>query len=230
MDDRKRKDQELYDAWKQSGDKQALGQLVSQLSPLIYSEVQRASGSLPNTALSAEAKKWAIKAIQNYDPTRGASISTHVVSYLPKIRRLNYKFQNVVRLPENLQLRFFDYSTAIANLTEKHNREPSEAELANELGWSKAAVMKYKNSLFADLVESSSLRPMETTQFNQNKILYEHILTQLSSDEKFILDNSKEMSSPDLAKKLNVNINRLNYLKSKLVKKIQGIKQEIGMY
>lgn len=230
MEDRKRKDQDLYDTWKATGDKKALGQLITQLSPLIYSEVQRASGSLPNTALSAEAKNWAIKAIQNYDPTRGASISTHVVSYLPKIRRLNYQYQNVVRLPENLQLRYFDYSSAVSNLTEKHNREPTEAELASELGWSKAAVMKYKNSLFADLVESSSLKPVETTQFNQNKILYEHILTQLSSDERVILDHSKELSSPELAKKLGVNINRLNYLKSKLVKKIQGIKQEIGMY
>lgn len=226
----KRKDQELYETWKKTGDKRALGDLINQLSPLIYSEVQRQSGTLPNQALSAEAKKWAIRAINNYDPKHGASISTHVTGYLRKVRRMNYKFQNAARLPENMQLNYKLWDRALQNLADKLNREPTDDEMASELGWSKGQTVKYRNALYEDLIESSTARPFETVRFNENKILLDHIMTQLSPEEKTIWENSKQLSSEELAKKLGVNINRLNYLKAKLKNKVQTIKHEIGLY
>lgn len=226
----KKKDQDLYDEWKRTGSKEALGQLISQLSGPIYSEVQRQAGTLPNTALSAEAKKWAIRAIKTYDPTKGAAISTHVMSYLPKVRRMNYKFQNAARLPENMQLKYKLWDRAVQNLADKLNRDPTDEEVAEELGWSKGLVVKFRGSLYEDLIESSTTRPTETTSFNESKILLDHIMSELTPDEKTIWENSKQMSSEELAHKLGININRLNYLKAKLKAKVQKIKNEIGLY
>jgi DNA-directed RNA polymerase specialized sigma subunit len=229
MSEVKRRDQELYESWKETGDKKTLGELVNQLNPLIYSEVKRASGSLPTSALSAEAKKWTYKAIQTYDPTKGASISTHVVGYLPKIRRMNYKFQNMVRLPENLQLKYHDYNQAVTNLSDRLNRDPSDEEIAKELNWSKAATVKYKSGLYADLVESAAMKPTEYKQFDNNKILYDYIMSQLTTEEKLIFDNKGTMPASELASKVGVNINRLNYLSSKLIEKIKTLKQDVGL-
>jgi DNA-directed RNA polymerase specialized sigma subunit len=229
MSEVKRRDQELYESWKETGDKKTLGELVNQLNPLIYSEVKRASGSLPTSALSAEAKKWTVKAIQTYDPTKGASISTHVVGYLPKIRRMNYKFQNMVRLPENLQLKYHDYNQAVTNLSDRLNRDPSDEEIAKELNWSKAATVKYKGGLYADLVESAAMKPTEYKQFDNNKILYDYIMGQLTTEEKLIFDNKGTMPASELASKVGVNINRLNYLSSKLIEKIKTLKQDVGL-
>lgn len=226
----KSKDLELYNHWKETGDKKALGQLINQLSPLIYSEVRRQSGTLPVQALSAESKKWAIKAIQTYDPSKGTALSTHVTGYLRKVRRMNYKFQNMVRLPENLQLKYNQYSTALNNLTDRLNREPTDVELAQELGWSKAATVKYRNSLYKDLTESGAQKPTEAFQFNQNKILYDYIISQLTPEERIILDNVKTVSSTELAKMIGVNVNGLNYRKEKLRKKIQQIQAEAGAF
>lgn len=227
--DYKAKDLELFLKWKESGSKKDLGLLVSQLHPIIYSEVYRARGSLPPSALAAEATKWAVKAIQTYDPTRGTTLSTHVANYLPKVRRLNYKFQNAVRLPENMQLKFHDYNKAITQLSDELNRDPTDEELASRLGWSKPHTVKFKNSLYADLIESSSDKPTEVTQFNDRSILMEHLLSSLSEDEKFILNRSKDLSSSEMAAKLGVNINRYNYLKHKLVSKIEAAKAELGL-
>jgi DNA-directed RNA polymerase specialized sigma subunit len=228
-DDRKSKDMELFHEWKKTGSKKALGNLIEQLGPVIYSEVRSQSGSLPTAALSAEAKKWAYKAITTYNPDKGAALATHVTGYLRKTRRLNYRLQNAVRLPENQQLKYGDYARAVSDLTDLHNREPTEEELARHLGWSKPAVVKYKNSLYADLIESASARPAEVTGFNWNAILMEHLMSQLSTEEKFILENTKTMSSTELAAKLGINLNRLNYLKAKLTTKIKDIQQDIGM-
>ena len=226
----KQKDIDLYHTWKTTGDKQALGALVNQLSPIIYTEVRRASGTLPETALSAEAKKWAIKAIQTYDPSKGTMLSTHVQNYLPKIRRLNYKYQNSARLPENLHLQFSQFRTAVSHLESSLNRDPSDEEIAKELGWSKPQVVKFKGSLYEDLTESATQRPIETAQFNQDRFLMDHLMDQLDETEKYILLNNKSISADEMCKHLGVNISRLNYLKSKVIKKVASIKQEIGMY
>jgi DNA-directed RNA polymerase specialized sigma subunit len=226
----KKKDQELYEEWKRSGSSRALGDLINQLSGPIYTEVHRQSGTLPNAALAAEAKKWAIRAIQTYDPTRGAALSTHVQSYLPKVRRMNYKYQNAARLPENLQLKYKVYDRTVQNLADKLNRDPTEEEIAQDMGWSKGQVVKFRNSLYEDLIESVSSKPYETTRFNENKILLDYIMTQLSPEEIKIWENAKKMSSEELAKELGVNVNRLNYMKSKLKTKVKDIKEKIGLY
>lgn len=224
------KDQELYAVWSADKSKRNMSNLVKQLHPIIYSEVRRQSGTLPEAALASEAKKWAIKAIQTYDPSKGAGLSTHTTNYLAKTRRLNYKFQNAARLPENLHRQFSEFRNTVSHLNESLNRDPTDEEIADELGWSKPAVIKFKGSLYDDLTESASLRPTETSQFNTNTFLMAHIMDQLDPQEKFILANRKDMNSTQLAEALKVNTSRLNYLISKLTAKIAGIKQEIGMY
>jgi DNA-directed RNA polymerase specialized sigma subunit len=77
----KQKDIIAFNNWKETGSQEALGALMKQLHPVIYSQVERVSGTLPKAALSAEAKKWTFKAIESYDPTRGASLSTHVLNF-----------------------------------------------------------------------------------------------------------------------------------------------------
>lgn len=227
--DTRTKDMVMWQQWKDSGSKQHLGQLIQQLSPLVYHEVQRASGSLPTSALAAEAKKWTVKAVQTYDPSKGTSLSTHVMNYLPKVRRMNYKYQNAVRLPENMQLKFHEYNKALNDLTEELSREPSPEELSKRLGWSKPHVVKFAGSLYSDMIESQNERPSEYIQFNENSILLDHLRQQLSEKETFMLDHAADMSVKEMCDHLGVNVNRYNYLRRKLIDKISGIKREIGL-
>jgi DNA-directed RNA polymerase specialized sigma subunit len=227
--DHRAKDQELFAKWQATGSKKDLGALVSQLHPIIYSEVYRARGTLPPAALAAEATKWAVKGIQTYDPSKGTILSTHVTNYLQKVRRMNYKYQNAVRLPENMQLKYHEYNRSLTQLTDELNRDPTDDELAARLGWSKAHTTKFKSRLYADLTESGSDKPVEVSHFNDRSILMQHLLSTLSAEEKTILNASKNMSSTQLAEKLGVNVNRLNYLKKKLVVKIQQAKDDLSL-
>lgn len=87
--------------------------------------------------------------------------------------------------------------------------------------------MKYRNSLFSDLVESGNEKPTEVTTFNKNKVLYDYIMQQLSMDEKLIFENIDVLSSTELAAKLGININRLNYMKRLLRLKILKLQEEV---
>jgi DNA-directed RNA polymerase specialized sigma subunit len=128
-----------------------------------------------------------------------------------------------------MQLLYRQWNASNQELADQLNRDPTEEELAKSLGWSKAQVVKYKNSLYSDLSESASDKPAEFTQYNENAELMEYLLSQLTPDEKFILDNVKEMPAPQIAAKLGVNINRYNYIKKQLINKIDKTKKEIGL-
>lgn len=230
MSEVKKLDQELFEQYQKTKSPSDLHKLLNQLNPLIQTEVKRASGTLPTPALQAEAKKWAIHAITTYDPSKGTQLSTHVTNYLQKVRRINYRYQNAARLSENNQLIFHKYNNAVQGLQERLSREPTDEELANELNWTKKAVVKFKAGIFQDIVESSKDKASEYTRFDYQKPLMEHIISQLTPEEQIIMENVGSMSSPDLAKKLGVNINRLNYLKSKMVKKIKATQDEMSRY
>lgn len=224
---RKEKDLTLFNKWKSTGDKKTLGELVSNLSPVIYSEVQRQSGTLPTAALSGEAKKWALKAINTFNPDKGAALATHVTSYLAKTRRMNYKYSNAARLPENLHLKWHQYNQALTGLTEKFNRDPTEDEIAKELGWKKTHVVRLKNSLYSDLFESGQARASAFSEFNRDKIVLDEIKSRLTPVEQTILDKIKLVPASDLATELGMNINQFNYTKAKLTDKIVKIKEEM---
>lgn len=230
MSDVRKADQELFEAYQRSKNPADLQKLLAQLNPLIQTEVKRAAGTLPTQALAAEAKRWAIHAINTYDPSKGTQLSTHVTNYLQKVRRMNYRFQNAARLSENNQLVFHKYNTAVQGLQERLSREPSEDELARELGWSKKAVVKFKAGIFQDIVESSKEKASEFTRFDSGKPLFEHMMDQLSPEEKIIMEHTGTLSSPELAAKIGVNVNRLNYLKSKMVKKLKNIQDEMARF
>jgi DNA-directed RNA polymerase specialized sigma subunit len=226
--DRRAKDLELFHALKQSGAKKDLSALMHQIDPIVQKEVQKRVGSLPRATLSSSGKRWALKALETYDPSKGAALGTHVTSYMRKISRQNYRLQNAVMLPEDVHLKYQSYTHAKEALTDELGQEPTEDELAKRLGWSKAMVVRLKGGLYDDLVESSSERPAEFATHNENALLMEYLRSTLSPDELYIMDNAKAVSSQEMAEHLGVNISRLNYLKLKLVQKIQEIRKDLG--
>jgi DNA-directed RNA polymerase specialized sigma subunit len=223
------KDMELYNRWKESGSKRDMSALVSHLSPLIYTEVSRASGTLPVAALQAEAKIWTAKGIKSYDPSKGVALGSHITNYLQRVRRLNYKYQNFARIPENQALDYHEFNKAKSLLEEELNRDPTDEELAKKLGWSKAQTIRLKKNLYEDHIESFNERPTEHTQYSDRGILMSELMSRLSDREKFILENKKYLSASELAAKLNINQNRLNYEQKKLVDKIGQLKLELGL-
>ena len=60
-------------------------------------------------------------------------------------------------------------------------------------------------------------------------MLMRHLREQLTPDELYILENAKGKSVPEISAHLGVNTQRYNYLRSKLIKKVRTIKEDIGL-
>ncbi len=226
---RRELDVHLYNQWSQDPSKKNLSVLAKHLSPIMYREVNRAGTSLPRSVLEAEAKIWTAKAIKSYDPSKGTALSTHLVNYVQRVRRMNYMYQNAARLPENQQRKFGAYEMTRKKLEDELNREPTDEEVAKAMGWSKGAVVKFKGMLYADLSESGSSSPSEFTSFSDEGLLMKELLSHLTQEELTIFENKGKMTSGQLAAKLGVDTNALNYKQRKLVDKIGYLKRELGL-
>jgi DNA-directed RNA polymerase specialized sigma subunit len=231
----KTNDLEFFNRWKTTGSKEDLGKLVSQFEPLMFKQVKRQAGSIPQSALSSEAKKQTIIAMERYDPSTGAALSTLLFNRLNKLKRLNSKYQNAVRLPENQHYTFTEFNNSVERLKESLNREPNEMELASDLGWAKKEVKRMKDRLYSDLYESGTDVATPFTKFDNTKILKGLVEENLDPQEKIIWDNvqlskEKQKSVPELAQAMGININRYQYVKGKMVTKIRRLQNDLGTF
>lgn len=227
--DYKSKDIELYNNWSQTKSKKDMSRLLNHLTPILTKEVSSIAGSVPTAALMGEAKIWAVKAVKTFDPSKGFALSTHVTNYIRRTKRVNYKYQNAARLPEHMQLDFHHYNRAVQLLTDELNEEPTSQHIADRLGWTKSRVEKFKSRIYSDHIESANENPTQLTEFSDNNLLMQDLLSRLTDQEKFILMNKGKLSATELAKALDVDTNRLNYLQRKLRDKIAALKIELGM-
>lgn len=225
------KDLELFHAWKQNGDKKALKNLVNNLKPIIQSETTKLSGSLPASALKGEVVSWAIRAIKDYDPSKGTKLSTHVYNWTRKAKRLNYTYQNIANMGEDKQLQYGKYNLAATTLEDELGREATSKELGHRLGWSEKEVDKYKGLIFQDHFESGDLYAAEHSRFNSDPLKLNYIKGKLTPDELKIFEGRAEkVSAGDIAKSLGMNINQYNYASGKLTAKVQSLLTEYGTW
>jgi DNA-directed RNA polymerase specialized sigma subunit len=227
--DYKTKDTDLYNNWAKTKSKRDMTVLVKHLNPLIIKEVNRGVGTLPTTALMGEAKHWAVKAIKTFDPSKGFALSTHVTNYIQRTRRLNYKYQLTARLPEDMRTDYPEYNRAKSVLLEELNEEPTVDQIASRLGWSKAKVQRFNDRVYTDQIESANENSTQVSEYSDNDLRMKHLLSQLTDEERFILRNKGKMSATELASRLGVNTQRLNYVQRKLINKIVLLKQEVGL-
>lgn len=216
-----------YNRYLETGSVRDRTRTVMALKPVLFKKHQQLAGSLPDSALSAEITKHAINAIDNYDPTRGAKLSTHVFNHIAQASRLNYTYQNAVRMSEDKQQgKFKHYKKALDDLNSELSREPTDKELADRLKWTVKEVDSLKSGLFSDIFESRQEVANEASQFSDDKTLMNHIMSGLDAKEtKFFNDKTSGMSQSDMSARYSMDVNKLNYTGRKLADKVRSLKE-----
>lgn len=131
MTERKQDDMALWTKYK-GGDQGALVPLLTNYEGVINRWVgQHATPHLPNAVLRQEAITHIKKAIDSYNPTKGAALNTHVHWALKKGTRLINRHANVGRLPDQRALMVGRFRAAKDELSERLGRPPSAQEIAD---------------------------------------------------------------------------------------------------
>jgi DNA-directed RNA polymerase sigma subunit (sigma70/sigma32) len=168
-----------------------------------------------------------VKALQDYNPNRGAAVGTHVASRLRKISRFVYPYQNIARLPENKQLLYNTYDVAFNQLYDEKGREPTVAELADNLKWSQRKISDFQQTFGRrELVESQGIPVEEDAEDGGLVDFYYHGLN--PSDQGLFEDitgysGKMVLTNTQLRNKHRLTQGQLSYRKRKFIDQVKDI-------
>lgn len=119
-----------YEKWQLFKDGDSLYEVTKSLRPTIDSVVASLGGT-GNPQIAAKARVVAAKAIQSYDPDAGATLPTWVSQQLRQLTRDIRKSNNLVHVPDGVQLDAYALYRAEREFEDEHGREPTVEELAD---------------------------------------------------------------------------------------------------
>lgn len=145
--------EEAYQKWLVNPDKDSMGGVIRELSPMIDAEVFRYNG--PKTLLRNKARLLAADAIKTYDPKSGAKLSSWVVTQMQPLTRYGRTLAKPVHTSELAHRQGAEIETIRKNLSEDLGAEPTDAQLADETGLSISRINKVRSMTPAYFTESS---------------------------------------------------------------------------
>jgi DNA-directed RNA polymerase specialized sigma subunit len=119
-----------YDEYSRDRSQKNLTAVVDYLRPVINYQLANL-GAADNPLLRSKARVIAAKAVETYSPDYGAALPTWVSRQLMQLRREKRKSQQVLSVPEKMQMENYQIMHAEAEFTDKHGREPDIIELSD---------------------------------------------------------------------------------------------------
>jgi DNA-directed RNA polymerase specialized sigma subunit len=219
----------LWKKWKASKSPNDLSALFRRLDPLIQSNVNKYSAApIPRSALEGEAKKWALKAFESFDPKHGVKLSTHVSNYLMKLYRYTVQHQNVGRIPEHRALQINSYKSGLTQLQDKLGRPPTTHELADHLSWPLKHVNEMQNSLRQDIAASTGMGEEGTEKFSPHLEVINLGYHSLTPEEQMIFDyttgmhGKPKLAPGEIATKMKMSNSKVSKLRNSIAQKLHG--------
>jgi DNA-directed RNA polymerase specialized sigma subunit len=223
---------ELWRDWKKEPTSEKLGGLLTvyanEVDKVLY---KFRTAPVPPSAVEGAANLAIVKALNTYDPAKGAALRTYVIIHLKKVRAFVVKHQNLGRIPEHRAYGISEFKEAREELTQKLGHPPDAASLADHLGpkWSLAEVTRMEKELRPDLIESKALEPdllPEIENAREREVL-RYIYYELDPMERAVLEysigaNGKPMiSAGDIAKKLGISRPKVSRIRNKIDAKLR---------
>jgi len=227
---RSQKDVELWQEWVNSGkDPNAMKPLLTQFRGSINSQVNkyRANPNIPQSALRAEFTNRAIEAFDNYDPSRGASLNTHVNWQMMKGRRFVTTYSNIGRIPESRAYKVGEFINVKSDLEDRFGREPTAHELADKLKWPIKQVTSMQQEIRREVPTSVLAADTVADKPSREAEVIRLIQYELNPEEQLVLEytygiNGKQKLKPgDIATRMNIPPSTVSRMKLGIATKMR---------
>jgi DNA-directed RNA polymerase specialized sigma subunit len=188
---RKQTEMDLFKQWRTHESVPAFQQLYVSMKPLLHDAAKKASygSNVPESAHRIWAAQVFHDALRTYNPTAGTALQSHVYNAVhQKAKRLNYLYQNIGHIPEDRMSKIGLYYNVYENLKSHLGREPTTAELADELQWGVKTVEKIQTEIRKDLAMDVGTEEVAVFESSADEEILEYIYYELTSEEQLVYD------------------------------------------
>jgi hypothetical protein len=151
-----------YDTWVQDPTPTNMKAVLNELDPVITAEAACFGTGL---VMKTKARVLAVNAIRTFDPTKATQLKSWVVAQLQPLSRYRRNLKPL-RVPEAAVRRMDALNQAQTELTDTLGRNPTDIELADEVGISVKRINQlrgmsgYSLRLGPDLIHPAASRPI----------------------------------------------------------------------
>lgn len=235
------------------GDAKAREQMIKANLRLVVKIARDYEGfGVPLLDLISEGNIGLMKAVERFDPTKGAKFSTYSAFWIKQAIRSGLSNQSkTIRLPVHVVDKLTQLRRAEAKLFDEYGREPTSEELAAELGIAVRRIEQYRKaslaptSLDAPIGDEDSNRIADIVADEKAGTPYNHLEGQTNADlvrelveklpprEKTILqlrfglDEAQEQTLGEVGEKFGLTRERIRQIQEATLKKLRKRIEEL---
>ncbi|MCX6874837.1 MAG: RNA polymerase sigma factor RpoD/SigA [Verrucomicrobia bacterium] len=152
-----------------AGDPEARVQMIRANLRLVVKIAQDyASYGMPVTDLISEGNIGLMKAVERFDPDKGGKLSTYAAWWIKQsIKRALANQSNAIRLPVHMVAKIAKMRRIAVLLTETLGREPTDEELADEVGLPRRKLTMLKQASQRPTSLDSPINDGESTEYGE---------------------------------------------------------------
>lgn len=221
----------VYAAYKAQPTPDTLHAVVKHLEPTIrYSLGAVGAGNDP--LVHGKAALFAANAVEQYDPTAGASLPTFVASHLRQLSRTARQSRAPVKIPDRVQLDAFKLKQSRDKFSDEHGREPDMGELADYTGMPIKRLEKINRYQFS-IPSESQVGDLEQEGPDFDRESLEYIYHDSDHTDRRILElrtgfgGSTPLEPKDIALKLNLTPTQLARRSMRLTSRINDLRSSL---
>jgi DNA-directed RNA polymerase specialized sigma subunit len=234
---------QVYSLWNKEQSPEANDAMLKNLNPIIDNAVKTYAGSGNNSVLKSRAKKIVIDSLPNYDPTN-TKLKTYVFNQLQGLKRFSLHQNQVINIPEQVQLDYVNLKRKEDELQDNLGRPPSDEELADATSLSKKRI-GYVRKLRLPSSEGTVLQPLmnsDSADFNDPSVVnrpsrgdmsawHSFVYDSLGDIDKVIMEHSfglngkSVLSNQQIAQKLRVSPAAISLRKNKIQQELDKREQ-----
>lgn len=229
------------------GDKQAREQMITANLRLVVKIAREYEGlGLPLLDLINEGNIGLMKGVERFDSNKGAKLSTYASLWIKQaIRRALSNQSKTIRLPVHVFDKMTHIRRAEVKLRETLDREPTDEEVADNLGLNPRRIRQYREaarapvsldspisiddstSISEHVADANAAAPFDEIVKHNDSELMREVLATLDAREsrilsmRFGLDNGRPKTLEEVGERLGVTRERIRQIQEQALQKMR---------